>query len=240
MYAYRLVLFVVILALLPIPVYAMQPYNITQAEMALVPAYCKDANTFGYGGTADNMSPNAPKWVALMGTGFWAIHHYCWALITLMRVQKSSTPPVIKTGARREALGDLGYVIEHSPPDFIMLPEIFTKKGQIELNLDSPRDAEASFAKARALKPDYWPAYFHWAEYLKASGHKAQAKVLVEEGLSYTPDAKALQGLFKALGGDPKSVPSRSAGAAAAGISSAVNESTSTSDRGGRSSKSAD
>jgi tetratricopeptide (TPR) repeat protein len=229
-----------LVALLPLRSYAMQPDNITQAEMSLIPPYCKDANTFGYGGTADNMSPNAPKWVALMGTGFWAIHHYCWALITLIRVQKPTTPAMIRLGARKEALGDLGFVVAHSPHDFVMLPEIYTKAGQVELDLDKPRDAEASFAKARALKPDYWPAYFHWAEYLKASGHKAQAKALVEEGLSYSPDAKALQGLFKALGGDPKSVPSRNAGVAATGASSAANESTSTSDRGRRSAKSAD
>jgi len=207
--AYRFTLAVMILALLPLRSYAMQPDNITPAEMALIPPYCKDANTFGYGGTADNMSPNAPKWVSLMGTGFWAIHHYCWALITLMRAQKPTTPAMVRLGARQEALGDLGFVVAHSPHDFIMLPEILTKAGQVQLDLDKPRDAEVSFAKARALKRDYWPAYFHWAEYLKASGQKAQAKALVEEGLSYSPDAKALQALLKALGGDPKSVPRR-------------------------------
>lgn len=227
-------------ALLPIESHAMQPDNITQAEMSLIPPYCKDANTFGYGGTADNMSPNAPKWVALMGTGFWAIHHYCWALITLMRVQKPTTPPMVRLGARKEALGDLGFVVAHSPHDFVMLPEIYTKAGQVELDLDKPRDAEASFAKARALKRDYWPAYFHWAEYLKASGQKAQAKALVEEGLSYSPDAKALQGLFKALGGDPKSVPSRNGGVAATETSNGAYESTSPSHRGSSSAKSAD
>jgi tetratricopeptide (TPR) repeat protein len=189
---------------------AMKPDNITAAEMALIPAYCKDANTFGYGGTPDTMSPNAPKWVAMMGKGFWAVHHYCWAQINLMRVQGPSVPQMIKQGTREAALGDLGYVIEHSPPDFILLPEIYTKMGQVQLELKRPSAANTSFAKARSLKPDYWPAYFHWAWYLQSVGQKANAKQLVEEGLSYAPDSKSLQKLLTDLGGDPKMVKRKS------------------------------
>jgi len=174
--------------------------------MALIPAYCKDANTFGYGGTADNMSPNAPKWVAMMGKGFWAIHHYCWAQITLIRIQGPLVSPMTKKGGREEALGDLGYVIQNSPPDFILLPEIYTKMGQVQLDLKRPAEANASYARARALKPDYWPAYFHWAWYLRSVGRKADARQLVEEGLSYNPESAQLQRLLTELGGDPKMV----------------------------------
>ncbi len=113
-----------------------KPPYITDAEMALIPAYCKDANTFGgYGGTEDSMSPNAPKWVAAMGKGFWAIHHYCWALINLMRLQSPSVPPNVKAFERQTALDDMGYVIQNSPSDFILLPEIYTKMGEIQLDL---------------------------------------------------------------------------------------------------------
>jgi hypothetical protein len=121
------------------------------------------------------MSPNAPKWVAMMGKGFWAIHHYCWALINLLRIQGPLVPAAVKQGAREEALGDLAYVIQNSPPDFILLPEIFTKMGQIQLDLKRPAAADASFARARTLKRDYWPAYFHWAIYLQHGGQKAKA-----------------------------------------------------------------
>jgi len=189
---------------------AQLPPNITTAEMALIPAYCKDANSFGYGGTSDSMSPNAPKWVAMMGRGFWAVHHYCWAQIRLLRIQGPSTPQVIKQGMRELAVGDLNYVIEHSPPDFILLPEIYTKMGQVQLDLKQPANADASFAKARALKPDYWPAYFHWAWYLQNAGQKATAKQVVEEGLSYAPESKSLRVLLTDLGGDPNTVKRKS------------------------------
>jgi len=185
---------------------AMKPDFITESEMALIPAYCRDANTFGYGGTADTMSPNAPKWVAMMGKGFWSIHHYCWALINLMRAQGPLVSPMVKQNAREGALGDLGYVIEHSPSDFVLLPEIFTKMGQLQLELKRPLEAGMSFSRARAQKPDYWPAYFHWAVYLQRAGQKGKARQLVETGLAYSPDSKPLRQLLVELGGDPKTV----------------------------------
>jgi hypothetical protein len=185
---------------------ADKPEFITESEMALIPAYCRDANTFGYGGTADSMSPNAPKWVAMMGKGFWAIHHYCWALINLRRAQGPLVSPMVKQNAREQGIRDLMYVVEHSPSDFILLPEIFTKMGQVQLELKRPLEAGVSFGRARAQKPDYWPAYFHWAVHLQNTGQKGKARQFVETGLAYSPDSAPLRKLLVELGGDPKTV----------------------------------
>jgi tetratricopeptide (TPR) repeat protein len=146
----------------------------------------------------------------MMGRGFWAVHHYCWAQIRLMRIQGPSTSQVVKQGTRELALGDLNYVVANSPSDFILLPEIYTKMGQLQLDLKRPLAANKSFAMARSLKPDYWPAYFHWAWYLHTVGQRANAKQLTEEGLSYAPDSKTLRKLLSDLGGDPNSVKRKS------------------------------
>ena len=185
---------------------ANKPDGITPTEMALIPKYCPDTNTFGHGGTADNMSPNAPKWVAMMGKGFWSLHHYCWALIQLLRADPPTVSKMYKTGMWRGALGDMQFVIDNSPPDFVLLPEIYTKMGEVALKLKEPRQAEMYLGKARALKPDYWPAYFRWAAYLKDAGHNAEAKRVTEEGLAHAPSSKTLQSLYKDLGGDPRTV----------------------------------
>jgi tetratricopeptide (TPR) repeat protein len=186
--------------------HALKPDNITPAEMALIPKYCPDTNTFGYGGTADNQSPNAPKWIALMGKGFYAVHHYCWASIALLRAERPTVPRMEKQAAWKGALNDMQYVIDNSPANFVLLPEIYTKMGEVALKLNSPREAEGYLMKAVALKRDYWPAYFRWGEYLKGAGQNAEAKRVTEEGLSYSPDSKPLQALLKALGGDPRTV----------------------------------
>ena len=188
-----------------------QPDNITQAEIAMLPVYCPDTQTFGQGGRRwgdqpYNWSPNAPKWVDMMGKGFFAMHHYCWTLIRLRRAERPGTPPVIQQGHREAALGDISFVIQNTPPDFIMLPEIYTKRGEVLLLLKRDPEANEAFATARSLKPDYWPAYFHWAEYLRQRGQKAKAKSLVEEGLSYSPGAKPLEQLLVTLGGNPAKV----------------------------------
>jgi len=196
--------------------WADKPLHITDAEMALLPPYCPDTQTFKYGGEASNESPNAPKWVALMGRSFWTMHHYCWALINLGRAQKPMMDANLRRAIRESAIGDMTFVIENSPPDFVMLPEIYTKMGEVLLLLKRPREARDAFDKARALKADYLPPYFHWGEYLRQAGQTAQAREVVTEGLSYSPDAKALQRLLITLGGDPASIPPRPARAPAA------------------------
>jgi hypothetical protein len=65
------------------------------------------------------------------------------------------------------------------------------------------------FAEARALKPDYWPGYSHWADFLMRSGQKAEAKQLVRSGLEHNPDAKTLREQYRLLGGNPSEIVSR-------------------------------
>ena len=183
---------------------AQMPENITDLEVSLLPGYCRDTWGFGRGSWSAD-----PKWVAIMGQGFMAMHHYCWALIKLRRVEKPGVPPVVQQGARENALGDLYYVVKNSQRDFVMLPEIYTKIGEVQLLLKRYSNAAETFELARSLKPDYWPAYFHWAEHLRQSGHKAKARAMVEEGLAYSPDAKPLQSLLVTLGGDPSAIQPR-------------------------------
>lgn len=194
---------------------ASYPTGWTDAELALTSPYCQDVQTMRYGDAHSNTSPNARKWVALMGDGFWALHHYCWAQINLARAERPSTEPVIRQGLREGAIADMMYVIHNTPPDFVLLPEIYTRKGQVELMLKRDADALASFAKARELKPDYWPPYFQWAQHLAAIGHKPEARQVVEEGLAYAPTSKTLRKYLVELGGDPSKVKPRTAPAKA-------------------------
>lgn len=191
------------LAALSGPAWCGKPDNITDDEIALLPPYCADANTIRYGDATYRTSPNAGKWVAMMGHGFWAIHHYCWALINLMRVEKPSVPISVQNWTREAALGDLTYVLQNTPDDFVLLPEIYTKIGDLKAALKQPRAAAEAYAAAWTRKRDYWPAYYHWAEYLRVNGHKQEARQVVEEGLSYAPDAKPLISLLRDMGGDP-------------------------------------
>lgn len=186
---------------------AGKPDNITNAEMALLPSFCPDTMGFNYGDSSYNTSPRAPYWVSLVGPGFWHAHHYCWGLIKLRRAERTTMSAVEKQGARESALADFQYVIANAGTKFLLAPEILTWIGRTELLLLRSTEAEKAFADARALKPDYWPAYLHWGEYLRTKGRKSEAMAIAKSGLQHAPDAKPLKELFFALGGKPENIP---------------------------------
>lgn len=184
-----------------------EPENLTREEGALLPRYCLDTVPWAQPGFPEGPSPAARRWVAVMGHGFWAIHHYCWGLANRQRALRSSTPPQ----TRKFLLGtsvpsDFKYVIRNTSKTFILLPEVYTALGEVELQAARPNDANNSFAQARALKPDYWPAYSYWAEFLIKSGRRGEAKELVKSGLEYSPNSKTLQEQYRLLGGKPSDI----------------------------------
>jgi tetratricopeptide (TPR) repeat protein len=186
---------------------ANKPGNITEAEMKLLPRYCLDTMGFKYGDAYYNTSPRAGYWVSLMGKDFWAMHHYCWAQINMNRARKAGLPAQTRMGLWEEAFGDYLYVIGNSSPDFIMLPEIYTRVGQVELLRAHPDKANEAFARARQLKPDYWPAYSHWAEYLIKIGRRPEALKIVTAGLQHSPGTKVLLEQYRILGGKTSDIP---------------------------------
>lgn len=180
---------------------AETPQDITEAEWAMLPRYCPDTMAFkGYGA-------NRAKWEAAMGHGFSHMHHYCWARITLARSQRAGISRQQKSAFLTATLVDLQYVVRNTDDTFILLPEVLTSLGQTYLLLHQPTEANRVFTKARALKPDYWPAYTRWAEYLLSIGRKDDALTIVKTGLHNVPSATVLQELFRALGGKPGDIP---------------------------------
>ncbi len=173
------------------------PQDITEVEMKLLPRYCPDTATF---------TPNPTReayWRSVMGKGFSALHHYCWGQITMMRSRKAGLPAHIRQGMWESAVGDYLYVIRNSQADFVLLPEIYTRVGEVELLLAHTDKANNAFARARQLKPDYWPAYSSWVEYLMNTGKRSEALKFVVTGLQHSPEAKVLREQFRLLGGKP-------------------------------------
>mgnify|MGYP000935892828 CR=1 FL=1 len=196
-----------------------QVKNMTAAELAAAPLYCPYTQSFGRSGTPDAPSVEAKRWVAILGPTFWHLHHYCWGKMHLQRAMRSTTTEQERKHLLGTVVGDYSYVVRNGTRDFILLPEIYVGIGEIELRLARPQEASRAFTEARTLRPDYWPAYSHWAEFLIRSGQKAEAKQLVKTGLEYNPDAKTLREQYRLLGGNPSEiVPRAKEGKAAAPI----------------------
>jgi tetratricopeptide (TPR) repeat protein len=181
------------------------PENITEAEMKLLPRYCPDTQVFAEGDARTN--PRGKYWISRMGPTFGAMHHYCWGLINMNRSRRAGVSENERKQQWETARGDFLYVIKHATPDFVLLPEIYTRLGEVELLRKNPGAANEAFAKARVLKPDYWPAYSHWAEFLMNIGRRPEALKIVSSGLAYSPDAKVLREQFRLLSGKASDIP---------------------------------
>ncbi|WP_300449998.1 hypothetical protein [Accumulibacter sp.] len=174
-----------------------QVKDATAEEMALLPSYCTYVQ-----GTGKYETPEAKRWAARMGPGFSAMHHYCWGLMNWQRAMRGNMPAKNRDFLLGTVRQDYLYVVKTTSSNFIMLPEIHTRIGQVELRLSLYHDAEKSFARARALRPDYWPAYSYWADFLITAGKKAEAKQLVKAGLEYSPGSRMLRDQYRLLGGN--------------------------------------
>ena len=175
------------------------PKNMTAGEKALLPEWCLDSQSFGYGDAYFNTSPRAAHWVGLMGKTFWAAHHHCWALIRMHRSRAAGVPANVRLSMIEGAIGDYQYVLDNATSDFPLLPEVYTRMGEAYLEFGQPIQAQEAFARARTVKPDYWPAYVRWAAVLIKMGRNKEGLEHVEQVLKILPEDAELQRQYRHL-----------------------------------------
>ena len=76
-----------------------------------------------------------------MGKNFWAMHHYCWAMINLRRAQAPGIAAAARTHLLGTVAGDYRYVLANTEATFVMRPEILTKLGDVEMMRGNPAAA---------------------------------------------------------------------------------------------------
>jgi len=189
----------------------------SEGEWALLPDWCIDSQQGPYGGPdygGMNKSPRAPQWVALMGTDFWHMHHYCRGLNDLNRLNRADLTPRERIALTDSALVEFRYVINNCKPTMPLLPEAFLRMGDVFVMRNELGNASAAFEQSRKLKPDYWPAYSRWADVLIGLKQFERARALLEEGLGHSPQQPVLLQKLRQAGGKerpmaaPKAAPS--------------------------------
>lgn len=191
--------------------------SITPGERAMLPEWCLDTQSFGYGDAYSNTSPRAGHWIGLMGKTFWAAHHYCWAQIKIQRSRSIGMPPNTREYWLNSAVADMYYVVQNATPDFVLLPEVLVRIGEAYVTQENYAKANEVFEKARAVKPDYWPPYVRWAEVLVKFGKKQDGLELVERVLKVAPHDAELQRQYLLLKAAPGRVVKAQVKADAAG-----------------------
>jgi tetratricopeptide (TPR) repeat protein len=171
-------------------------------EMAMLPGFCKYTLLIRdkVPGGLDDVKTDA--WKATLGPTFLHLHHYCWGLMKTNRGVLLAKSAQARAAYLTYANQEFDYVIERSPPNFVLLPEILTKRGENFIRLQKGPLALPDLQRAVELKPDYWPAYAQMSDYYKSVGDLTNARQSLKEGLESAPDTPALQRRLAALSTD--------------------------------------
>lgn len=193
------------LAIAPSPAGASRPTTIEDHEWAMVPNWCRDAGA-GFSvtsnpelyqsGLAKVKDPSVrAKIMSLDRSGCGGYHHYCYALLWSNRanldlIQKEDSQIA---GLLADALGDFGFVLNASKPGCALLPDIYTKIGEIQMQVDKPGEAEANFKKALEIAHGYPQAFMGLSDLFESQGQTDKSIAVLHEGLKVNPQSNALK-----------------------------------------------
>ena len=178
-----------VLAIVAAPARAESP-GATQQEWALLPQWCawtQQAPQYG----ANSLSRAKPssginmyeEYVRRYGDGWTAMHHYCWALVDIMRLGKLAgrNQPVHDHAAER-ALGNLDYVLQNSAIGFAFRPDVLGSRARLLIRMNdygkAAQTAQILISESPAL-PD---GYVLLADILVKAGRTNDAKAVVAKG----------------------------------------------------------
>jgi len=188
-------------------------------EVALLPRFCRFTQLFREHVPGGNDKEEIERWRALIGPLFEALHHYCWGLMKTNRAMLMTHDGKMREFYLTDAIGEYDFVLAKANDDFILLPEILTKKGENLVRIGRGPTAVLNFERAMALKPDYWPPFAQLSDYYRELGEPKKAREVLVRGLSSAPDTPALKrrlAELEAAGEGKKSTPSASKRNAAA------------------------
>ena len=163
-------------------------------QLAMLPPYCKYTQVYRQNVPGGNDPHQIERWSSVLGPeNFIHMHHYCFGLESTNRALYFSSTKLDRDRELTTSVREFDYVVERVAPDFALLPEILTRRGENLLRLGNAPQGVVDLDRAIALKPDHWPPYAALSDYFKALGDLASAREWVEKGLSAAPGTKALQ-----------------------------------------------
>jgi tetratricopeptide (TPR) repeat protein len=162
-------------------------------EVARLPRYCIYTQRFRDRVPGGNDRQQIAHWQSVMGDAYLHMHHYCWGLMKTNRALTLARTRHARHFYLNDAISEFDYVIARVGADFVLLPEILTRKAQNLVHLNRGPLGVIEFERAIELNPGYWPPYAYLSDYYKESGDLRKAREVLELGLSRSPDAAGLK-----------------------------------------------
>ena len=170
-------------------------------EVAMLPRYCIHTQLFREHVPGGGNAAEIGRWRAMMGETFDSLHHYCWGLMKINRGTILARSQQDRLHYLTDSIREFDYVIERAPPDFVLLPEILTRRGETLVKLGRATQGIADLQQAIEAKPDYWPPYAALSDHYKSVGETAKARELLEKAMSFAPESTGLKRRLAELGG---------------------------------------
>lgn len=171
--------------------------RIKKEEWPFLPVWCRytqAASPYKEPENAVNPSPQAQILIQQIGKKGWeALHHYCYGLAKIYRSHTIGLTEQQRDFLLNDSIGEINYVLENSPADFILRPELLTKQGYVLLMLKKYREAEDKLRSAIRENPNYWPPYGYLADVYIEQNNMIKARSILENGLKIAPNAKGLK-----------------------------------------------
>jgi hypothetical protein len=191
-----------------IPGYADDVRRMDKRDLALLPPYCKYTQDFREKVEGGNDRLETERWQATLGSAFHHLHHYCYGLMKANRAVLLAREERVRRFYLNDAIAEFDYVIDRSTKDFVLLPEILARRGQMQFKLGQAVFGQQSLEMAIAIKPDYWLPYAVAGEFYATSGDRNRSRDWLTRGLSNAPNSAELKTRLAAL----DKPPNRSAG----------------------------
>lgn len=161
-------------------------------ELKYLPPYCRCVASVNM----KRYKKEKAKWARIFkskgerGRDWGHIHHYCYGLTFLSRVNRG-------LGKRSYLLGraesEFGYMIKQASPKFILMPEIHLRMGITKLMMRKDAGALKHFYKAIKLKNDFVPAYIQIIYYYRNHNNAKEALKIARLALKHAPNSKVLR-----------------------------------------------
>lgn len=169
-------------------------------EVAMLPKFCPYTTLFNERVPGGSNLEETARWRSVLGDTFRHIHHYCFGVMKTNRATLLARTEQARLFYLSDSINEFDYVIQRAPEDFVLLPEIITKKGQNLIRLGKAPSGILQLEKAAQLKQDYWPPYAYLSDHYKEAGNLQKAREYLEQGLSFAPDSTALKRRLDELG----------------------------------------
>lgn len=162
--------------------------------IAMLPPYCKHTQVYRENLPGGNDATQIERWTRVLGAqNYIHLHHYCWGLENTHRALYFSSTKQDRVHELGQSVREFDYVLARVTPDFVLLPEILTKRGENLLRLGQGPRAVMDLNRAIELKPDHWPPYAALSDYYRGLGDLGAAREWAQKGLAAAPGTKALQ-----------------------------------------------